>query len=104
MPYLKIVRDCKYQVSLDSGTLFLQMLRNFLGLTDGRCSMNDDSFDEKRCVEGMRKRRFVMGIANYHIYKAAICFFYGAYSEALQLSAIPPDGASRRLAGIREAV
>ena len=75
--YLNIVRDCKYQDSLDSGTLFLQMQRNFLGLTDGRCSMNDASFDEQRCVEGMRQRKFMTGIANYHIYKAEICFFYG---------------------------
>ena len=82
--YLQIVRDCKYQDSLDSGTLFLQMQRNFLGLTDDRCSMNDASFEEQRCVEGMRQRRFMTGIANYHIYKAEICFFYGAFSEALQ--------------------
>jgi predicted ATPase/class 3 adenylate cyclase len=82
--YMNIVRDCKYQDSLDSGTLFLQMQRNFLGLTNGRCSMNDDTFDEQRCVEGMRRRRFMTGIANYHIYKAEICFFYGAYDEALE--------------------
>ena len=50
--YLNIVRDCKYQDSLNSGTLFLQMQRNFLGLTDGRCSMNDATFDEQRCVDG----------------------------------------------------
>ena len=38
----------------------------------------------KRCVEGMRQRRFMTGIANYHIYKAEICFLYGAYAEALE--------------------
>ncbi len=59
------------------------MQRNFLGLTEGRCSMNDASFDEQRCVEGMRQRKFMTGIANYHIYKAEICFFYGHYAEAL---------------------
>src|SRR5262249_31704746 len=69
---------------LDSGTLFLQMQRNFLGLTDDRCSMNDANFDEQRCLEGMRQRRFMTGIANYHIYKVEICFFYGAYLEALE--------------------
>ena len=82
--YMNIVRDCKYQDSLDSGTLFLQMQRNFLGLTEGRCSMNDSSFDEQRCVEGMRQRKFMTGIANYHIYKAEICYFYGAQAEALE--------------------
>ena len=81
--YLEIVRDCEYQDSLDSGTLFLQMQRNFLGLTDGLCSMSDAAFDEQRCVEGMRERRFMTGIANYHIYKAEICLFYGQHAEAL---------------------
>ncbi len=81
--FLAIVRDCKYQDSLDSGTLFLQMQRNFLGLTDGLCSMNDAGFDEQRCVDGMRRRKFMTGIANYHIYKAEICFFYGQHAEAL---------------------
>lgn len=81
--FLTIVRDCEYQDSLDSGTLFLQMQRNFLGLTDGLCSMNDAGFDEQRCLEGMRQRRFMTGVANYHIYKAEICFFYGAHAEAL---------------------
>ncbi len=42
---LTIVRDCAYQDSFDSGSLFLQMQRNFLGLTDGLYSMNDATFD-----------------------------------------------------------
>jgi predicted ATPase/class 3 adenylate cyclase len=81
--YLNIVRDCAYQDSLDSGTLFLQMQRNLLDLTDGLCSLNDADFDEQRCVEGMRQRKFMTGIANYHIYKAEICYFYGDHANAL---------------------
>ena len=80
---LTIVRDCAYQDSFDSGSLFLQMQRNFLGLTDGLYSMNDAMFDEERCLEGMLKRRFMTGVANYHIYKAEIFFFYGDYASAL---------------------
>jgi predicted ATPase/class 3 adenylate cyclase len=80
---LSIVRDCAYQDSLDSGTLFLQMQQNFLGMTDSLCSMNDATFDEQRCVTGMRQRSFMTGIANYHIYKAEICFLYGVHAEAL---------------------
>ncbi len=80
---LTIVRDCAYEDSFDSGSLFLQMQRNFLGLTDGLYSMNDATFDEKRCLEGMLKRRFMTGVANYHIYKAEIFFFYGDYASAL---------------------
>jgi predicted ATPase/class 3 adenylate cyclase len=82
--YLKIVRDCKYRDSLDSGTLFLQMQRNLLGRTDGLTSMSDAEFDEQACVEGMRQRRFMTGIANYHIYKTEICYFHGQMEEALK--------------------
>jgi predicted ATPase/class 3 adenylate cyclase len=82
--YLRIVKDCEYQDSYDSGTLFLQMQRNFLGLTDALCSMNDDAFDEEACVEGMRQRAFMTGIANHHIYKTEICFFYENYVDALE--------------------
>ena len=45
--YLLIVKDCEYQDSLDSGTLFLQTLLNYQGRTDSRYSMNDGSFDEE---------------------------------------------------------
>ena len=80
---LKVVRDTGYQDSLDSGTLFLQMQRNFLGRTDLLCSMSDAGFDEAACVAGMRARKFMTGVANYHIYKAEICWFYGEHAEAL---------------------
>lgn len=81
--YLVIVKDSKYQDSFDSGSLFLQMQRNFLGRTDALCSMNDAGFDEARCVAGMRERRFMTGIANFHIYKAEICALYRRFDEAL---------------------
>ncbi|MBR9865642.1 MAG: diguanylate cyclase [Oceanospirillales bacterium] len=81
---LEIVRECAYQDSLDSGTLFLQLQRNLLGLTDGPCSLSDDQFDEALCLEGMRQRQFMTGIANYHIYSAEVCFLYGEYERALE--------------------
>jgi diguanylate cyclase (GGDEF)-like protein len=81
---LEIVRECAYQDSLDSGTLFLQLQRNLLGLTEAPCSLSDDGFDEEACLAGMRKRRFMTGIANYHIYKAEVCLLYGDYERALE--------------------
>ncbi len=81
--YLKIVRDCEYQDSLDSGTLFLQLQRNLLGATSELCSLNDATFDEERCLAGMRRRRFMTGVANYHIYKMEIARLYGRYEEAM---------------------
>jgi diguanylate cyclase (GGDEF)-like protein len=80
---LEIVRECAYQDSLDSGTLFLQRQRNLLDLTSSPCSLNDDSFDEEQCLTGMRQRRFMTGIANYHIYSAEICLLYGNFDRAL---------------------
>jgi predicted ATPase/signal transduction histidine kinase/tRNA A-37 threonylcarbamoyl transferase component Bud32 len=82
--YLTIVKDCDYQDSFDSGTLFRQMQLNFQGLTNERFSLNDDLFDEQACIEGMRERKFMTGIANYQIYKSEICFLYGDYERALK--------------------
>ncbi len=82
--YLTIVRDCKYQDSFDSGRLFLQMQLNFQGLTRDAFSLSDDGFDELDCVAGMLERRFITGIANFHIYKAEIHFLYGDYQGALE--------------------
>ncbi|MEY4753410.1 MAG: hypothetical protein RJA44_1085 [Pseudomonadota bacterium] len=83
--YLKIVRECAYQDSYDSGSLFRQMQRNFLGRTrGGLCSLDDDEFDEQRCLAGMHQRRFMTGVANYHIYKAEIAWLYRELDEALR--------------------
>jgi len=81
---LEIVRECAYQDSLDSGTLFLQMQRNLLGLTDSPCSMNEPNFDVEKCLSGMRERQFMTGIANYNIYSAEICVIYDDYNRALE--------------------
>ncbi|MCG8428836.1 MAG: diguanylate cyclase [Chromatiales bacterium] len=81
---LEIVRECAYQDSLDSGTLFLQLQRNLLGLTDSPCSLSDDDFDEEQCLAGMHQRQFMTGTANYQIYRAEICLLYGNYDQALK--------------------
>ncbi|MET0119555.1 MAG: diguanylate cyclase [Candidatus Thiodiazotropha sp. 6PLUC9] len=81
---LEIVRECAYQDSLDSGTLFRQLQRNLLGLTEAPCSLSDENFDEEECLAGMRQRQFMTGIANYHIYRAEICLLYGDYNQALE--------------------
>ena len=80
---LKIVKECDYQDSYDSGTLFLQMQLNFQGLTKSKFSLTDDNFNEEACVEGMYRRHFMTGIANYHIYKAEIYFLYNDAAGAL---------------------
>jgi len=80
---LKIVKECDYQDSYDSGTLFLQMQLNFLGMTRSLYSMTDDNFNEEKCVEGMLRRHFMTGIANYRIYKAEIHFLYNDARGAL---------------------
>ena len=81
--YLAIVADCRYQDSLDSGTLFLQLQLNLLGHTNGPTSLSDSEFDEAVCVEGMLARKFMTGVANYHIYKAEACLLHGHLAEAL---------------------
>jgi len=80
--YLQIVRDCQYQDSLDSGTLFLQLLKNFSGQTDDLYTLSDAEFDEAACVDGMIERGFMTGVANYNIYKAELHCFYGDFAGA----------------------
>jgi len=80
---LEIVRECAYQDSLDSGTLFLQMQRNFLGDTHSPSSLSSDDFDEQQCLDEMSERQFMTGIANHHIYSAEINLLYGDYERAL---------------------
>lgn len=81
---LEIVRECAYQDSLDSATLFLQLQRNLLGLTDSAFSLSDNDFDEEQCLAGMRHRQFMTGISNYQIYSAEICLLYGDDDRALK--------------------
>lgn len=81
---LEIVRECAYQDSLDSGTLFLQLQRNLLGLTHASLTLSDDDFDAEQCLAGMQQRRFMTGIANYHIYNAEIGLLYNDYDFALE--------------------
>ncbi|TVZ28322.1 putative ATPase [Gillisia sp. Hel_I_86] len=81
--FLMIVKECDYQDSYDSGTLFLQMQLNFQGLTKEKFSLSNEDFDETFCVEGMLERKFMTGISNYNIYKSEIHLLYndpeGAY-------------------------
>jgi diguanylate cyclase (GGDEF)-like protein len=81
---IEIVRECAYQDSFDSGSLFLQMQRNLLGQTNSAISLSDQKFDSQKCFEGMQQRQFMTGIANHNIYNAEICFLYGDYDRALQ--------------------
>jgi predicted ATPase/class 3 adenylate cyclase/tRNA A-37 threonylcarbamoyl transferase component Bud32 len=80
---LKIVKECEYQDSYDSGTLFLQMQLNFQGLTESKYSLTDEDFNETERVNGMLERHFMTGIANYNIYKAEIYFMYNDDRGAL---------------------
>lgn len=80
---LEIVRECAYQDSLDSGTLFLQMQRNFLGDTQSPDSLSSDDFNEQDCLDAMSARQFMTGIANHAIYNAEINLLYGNVEQAL---------------------
>ncbi|MFW6020482.1 MAG: diguanylate cyclase domain-containing protein [Guyparkeria sp.] len=81
---LEIVRECNYQDSLDSATLFRQMQYAFQGRTDGPLSLSDATFDERECLDGMRERGFMTGVANYRIYKAEVAFLHDDPDAALE--------------------
>ena len=80
---LEIVRECDYRDSFDSASLFLQMQYALQGRTDDACSLSDEHFNEAACLAGMHQRQFMTGVANYHIYKAEVCFLHGHAERAL---------------------
>ncbi|WP_150910465.1 diguanylate cyclase [Marinobacter halotolerans] len=80
---LEIVRECAYQDSLDSGTLFLQMQRNMLGDTLSAHSLSSSDFDEDECLRQMRDRGFLTGLANHYIYNAEVNLLHGSLERAL---------------------
>ncbi|MBL4833091.1 MAG: diguanylate cyclase [Pseudomonas sp.] len=81
---LEVVRECAYQDSFDSGSLYLQMQRNFLGDTLTPTSLSSENFDAQQCLDAMHEREFRTGIANHHIYSAEINLLYGHYELALE--------------------
>ncbi len=82
-PYLALVRRIGYPDALDSILLARQMNLNLLGRTAGPLSLNDASFSESDCLEGMEKRRYRSGLARYHFHKAEIAYFHEEYLSAL---------------------
>ena len=80
---LEIVKECEYKDSLDSGTLFLQMQLNFMGLTEDEFSLTDENYDEEESLAGMHERHFMTGICNHHLYKAEIHLLYNDPEGAL---------------------
>lgn len=81
--YLEVVQDCNYMDSYDSGSLFLQMYKNFAGETIDQFSLTSETFDERSRLDGIRSRKFMTGVANFNIYKAEIHYLYGDSEGAL---------------------
>ncbi|MDM8551896.1 AAA family ATPase [Desulfobacterales bacterium HSG2] len=78
-----VIRKTKYQNALDMIIMHRQQILNFRGMTEDHFSMTDGAFDELRCLEGMKERNFMTGIAMYYIIKSQLCYFYEDYSTAL---------------------
>lgn len=82
--YLQVVKETGFQDALDSATMLLQLHMNFQGLTKDTFSLDSSYFDELRCLQDMKQRKYISGIAMYHLHKADICLFYDNYSLAIQ--------------------
>lgn len=80
--YLPIIKKAKYQDGFSSFSMYLQMIQNFRGRTAARFTMNDAYFNEEECLQGMRERKYTMGITRYYLIKAEICCFYEDYGAA----------------------
>ena len=72
------------EIGINLFDLGLHALLNFRGLTDDRLSLCNDSFDELKCLEAIRQRKYPTGVQYYHFLKADICFLYDEYTQALE--------------------
>lgn len=82
--YRAMIQKANYQNALDEISMARQVLLNLRGLTVNRFSISDASFDEVRCLEGLKERQYIGGITIYYYHKAELCACYEAYAEALK--------------------
>lgn len=78
-----IIERCKYQNGIDDFNLNFGMLENLKNNSDGMFSLSVLGFDESKCVEGMKERHYVTGIAIYQVWKIYLYNIYGKNEMAL---------------------
>ena len=61
LKWLEVVKDTNYQDAIDLTIMYLQHIKNLLGLTTDCLSMNDDSFDEEVCRDQIDNRKYRSG-------------------------------------------
>jgi predicted ATPase/class 3 adenylate cyclase/tRNA A-37 threonylcarbamoyl transferase component Bud32 len=82
--YLKVVKETNYSDAYDTAVMNLQVTKNLMGLTEDYLSMNDESFNERECLEKMTERKYLSGIGMYHNHKAQLFLCYEQYEKAYE--------------------
>ncbi|MCP5007813.1 MAG: AAA family ATPase [Planctomycetes bacterium] len=79
-----IVGDTGYQIFSTFISIPYQTFLNYRGLTNGRFSLDDASFDEMQFLDRMQQQKNYSGIRYYHLWKAEICLLSDNSLSALQ--------------------
>ncbi len=79
-----IIERCNYQNGLDEYNLMCGMFENLRNNSGNELSFSGLGFDEKLCVEEMKKRHFVTGIAMYQVWKIYLYNIYDNNEKALK--------------------
>ncbi|MFC1617179.1 AAA family ATPase [Candidatus Margulisiibacteriota bacterium] len=80
--------NCKYHFFL-----------SLVGATNEIYSLNSQVFNEEKCLNDMKKTKYVTGIAMYYLFKAEICFMYDNYDEAQEYF-VQFDAVKKAVAGL----
>lgn len=81
--YLSLIAGTKYYDGWAYTKLTYHFQLNLLGLTRGRLSLSDDTFDETACLEKLAQIDSSFGTGYFNVIKADIALLYEDYRSAL---------------------
>lgn len=82
LKYMSLLHEIGFTDATNTAEMRLQVLRNYRGETNDRFSLNDKDFNETRTLNDMTKRKYISGVAIYHLAKSELYLFYNEPRKA----------------------
>ncbi len=80
---IRITEKTNYELMLYIIRMDFHLIKNFMGTTHGRCSLDSDEFSEKEYIDFMTAQNNSMGFAYYHAAKLMTYYLFGQYTDAV---------------------
>lgn len=81
--YYSVILKTKYEDAIESSLLYQHFLKNLQGKTKERFSLSTDEFDAFECLESLKKRKVILGIISYNMFKMEIHLLYNDYEGGI---------------------